>query len=100
MKNVRQRVKNTAKLVQDDILHNMSLTCIISKIIILAREYAETYMEEAMERDLQTCIDVGMEVCTPDLAEWKEATQSVRDTLGVKVWGEDGYATIKQIAEG
>ena len=63
-----------------------------------AREYANEYMTTAMERDLQTCLDAGMKVCEPDLAEWKEATQSVRDTLGVKVWGEDGYAAIKEIA--
>jgi len=63
-----------------------------------AREYANEYLETAMERDLQTCLDAGMKVCEPDLAEWKEATQGVRDTLGVKVWGEDGYAAIKEIA--
>ncbi len=63
-----------------------------------AREYASEYMETAMEADLQTCIDAGMEVCEPDLEEFKEATQSVRDELGVKTWGEDGYAAIKEIA--
>lgn len=63
-----------------------------------AREYANTYMEEAMQNDLQTCIDAGMTVCEPDLTEWEEATQSVRDTLGTQVWGEEGYAAIKQIA--
>ena len=59
---------------------------------------AEEYMESAMEKDLQTCIDAGMTVCEPDLAEFEAATQSVRDELGVKIWGEDGYATIKEIA--
>lgn len=65
-----------------------------------AREFANEYMEEAMQRDLQTCIDAGMTVCKPDLAEWKSATQEVRDNLGVKVWGEGDYAAVKQIAEG
>lgn len=64
-----------------------------------AREYATEYMDSAMEKDLQTCIDAGMTVCEPDLTEFKEATQSVRDELGVKTWGEDGYAIIKAIAE-
>ena len=63
-----------------------------------AREYASQYMEGAMEKDMQTCIDAGMIVCEPDLAEFEAATQSVRDTLGTKVWGEDGYAQIKEIA--
>ena len=65
-----------------------------------AREYANEYLTTAMERDLKTCLDAGMTVCEPDLTEWKEATQSVRDTLGVKVWGEDGYEAIKKIAAG
>ena len=65
-----------------------------------AREYANEYLTTAIERDLKTCTDAGMTVCEPDLTEWKEATQSVRDTLGVKVWGEDGYEAIKKIAAG
>lgn len=63
-----------------------------------AREYASEYMETAMEKDLQTCIDAGMTVCEPDLAEFEAATQSVRDELGVKTWGEEGYAAVKAIA--
>ena len=63
-----------------------------------AREYATEYMNTAMEKDLQTCVDAGMIVCEPDLAEFKAATQSVRDELGVKTWGEDGYAIVKEIA--
>lgn len=63
-----------------------------------AREYATEYMETAMEKDRQTCVDAGMIVCEPNLDEFVEATQSVRDTLGVKVWGEEGYAEIKKIA--
>ena len=63
-----------------------------------ARDYANDYMETAMEQDLQTCIDAGMTVCEPDLTEWKEATQSVRDDLGTKIWGADGYEEVKAIA--
>ena len=63
-----------------------------------ARDYANDYMETAMEKDLQTCIDAGMTVCEPDLTEWKEATQSVRDDLGTKIWGADGYEEVKAIA--
>ena len=65
-----------------------------------AREYASDYMETAMENDLQTCIDAGMTVCEPDLEEFAAATQSVRDELGTQVWGEDGYALVKEIAAG
>ena len=65
-----------------------------------AREYASDYMETAIENDLQTCIDAGMTVCEPDLEEFAAATQSVRDELGTQVWGEDGYALVKEIAAG
>lgn len=63
-----------------------------------AREYASEYMEGAMEKDLQTCVDAGMIVCEPDLSEFEAATQSVRDELGIKTWGEDGYAIVKSFA--
>ena len=71
---------------------------LITDACTAAREYATEYMESAMEKDLQTCIDAGMIVCEPDLAEFKAATQSVRDELGVKTWGEDGYAVVQEIA--
>ena len=62
---------------------------------------ADRFMEhynECREKDLQTSIDAGMTVCEPDLTEWKEATQSVRDDLGTKIWGADGYEEVKAIA--
>lgn len=70
---------------------------LITESCSAARDYASEYMEEAMAQDLQTCVDAGMTVCEPDLTEFAEATQSVRDTLGTKVWGEEGYAIIKEI---
>ena len=65
-----------------------------------AREYANGYMATAMQRDRQTCIDAGVTVIEPELDEFKAATQGVRDKLGVKVWGEDGYEYIKSVAAG
>lgn len=62
-----------------------------------AREFANKYMETAMKSDRQTCIAAGMIVCEPDLAEFKAATQDVRDKLGVRTWGKEGYDTIKSI---
>ncbi|KAB0577186.1 tripartite ATP-independent transporter DctP family solute receptor [Fusobacterium naviforme] len=64
-----------------------------------AREYATDYMEDAMKKDRQTCIDAGMEICEPDLEEFKAATQSVRDELGEQIWGKEGYEFVKSIAE-
>jgi tripartite ATP-independent transporter DctP family solute receptor len=64
-----------------------------------AREFANAYMQTAMQNDRQTCIKAGMIVCEPNLDEFRAATQEVRDKLGTKVWGADGYAAIKAIAE-
>ncbi|BAL01597.1 putative transporter [Oscillibacter valericigenes Sjm18-20] len=60
--------------------------------------YAEDYLETAMEKDMKTCTDAGMTVLEPDLTGFKEATQSVRDKLGVQTWGEDGYKQVLEIA--
>jgi len=62
-----------------------------------AREYAEKYMNEQMENYYKICRDAGMKVIQPNLAPFKKATQKVRDTLGVKAWGEDGYKEILKI---
>lgn len=62
-----------------------------------AREYAEKYMDEQMSEYYKTCTDAGMTIIEPDLAPFKEATQNVRDELGVKAWGEDGYKQILEI---
>jgi len=62
-----------------------------------AREYAEKYMNEQMSNYYKTCTDAGMTIIEPDLTPFKEATQGVRDELGVKAWGEDGYKQILEI---
>lgn len=62
-----------------------------------AREYAESYMNEQMTNYYKTCTDANMTIIEPDLAPFKEATQGVRDELGVKAWGEDGYKQILEI---
>ena len=93
-------VKPAFVIISNDFWNSLSdeYKTLISESCAAARDYASEYMEGAMEKDLQTCVDAGMIVCEPDLAEFAAATQSVRDTLGTKVWGEDGYAIIKEIA--
>lgn len=95
-------IKPAFVMINNDFFLGLSeeYQALVSDACKQAREYAEDYMVEAMDRDMQTCLDAGMEVCEPDLAEWKAATQGVRDDLGVKVWGEEGYAAVKAIAEG
>jgi tripartite ATP-independent transporter DctP family solute receptor len=72
---------------------------LITDACVQAREYANTYMQTAMQKDRQTCIDAGMIICEPNLDEFKAATQEVRDRLGTKIWGADGYAAVKAVAE-
>ena len=93
-------VKPAFVLINNDFFNGLSAEHqqLILDSCAQAREFASEYMETAMEQDLQTCVDAGMTVCKPDLAEFEAATQSVRDELGVKVWGEDGYATVKSFA--
>lgn len=92
-------VKPAFVIISNDFYNSLSdeYKTLITESCAAARDYASEYMEGAMEKDLQTCVDAGMIVCEPDLAEFAAATQSVRDTLGTKVWGEDGYAIIKEI---
>jgi len=94
-------VKPAFVMINNDFFNGLSedYQKLISESCTEAREFATEYMETAMEKDRQTCVDAGMIVCEPDIEEFKAATQSVRDELGVKTWGEDGYATIKAIAE-
>lgn len=93
-------IKPAFVLINDDFFNELSeeYQQLILDACAEAREYASEYMETAMEKDRQTCVDAGMIVCEPDLEEFKAATQNVRDELGVKTWGEDGYAAIKAIA--
>ena len=41
----------------------------------------------------------GLTITYPDTTEWREATQSVRDELGAKVWGEEVYRQIAAIGQ-
>ncbi|MCI8512849.1 MAG: TRAP transporter substrate-binding protein [Lachnospiraceae bacterium] len=93
-------VKPAFVMINDDFYNGLSeeYQKLISDSCREAREFAAEYMETAMEKDRQTCVDAGMTVCEPDLEEFVNATQSVRDELGVKIWGEDGYAAVKAIA--
>lgn len=93
-------IKPAFVIINDDFFNGLSPEhqALLTDACVQAREHAAQVMETNMENDLQTCIDAGMTVCEPNLAEFAAATQSVRDTLGVKAWGEDGYNIVKGIA--
>lgn len=51
--------------------------------------------EEQMMAELK---DKGVVFSEPDIAEFKEATQVVRDKLGIKTWGEETYQEILEMS--
>lgn len=72
---------------------------LISNACDQAREYAEEILAAEQENYFKICEDAGMEIIKPDLAPFKEVTQSVRDELGVATWGEESYKKIQEMAE-
>lgn len=71
------------------------------KIVVDAAEEGRLYARELMLKQMdeleEKMKESGMEVIRPDLEPFREATQSVRDDLGTKVWGEETYNRIKEI---
>ncbi|MEM8662717.1 MAG: TRAP transporter substrate-binding protein [Pseudomonadota bacterium] len=62
-----------------------------AKIMALLPEQQKKYLAD-MEA-------AGVTVTYPDTAEFIEATQSVRDTLGTEVWGEEDYKAIVEMGQ-
>lgn len=59
-----------------------------------SRKFAEKYAAQKMGSYYKACKDAGMTIIKPDLEPFKKVTQPVRDKLGVKAWGADGYKQI------
>jgi TRAP-type C4-dicarboxylate transport system substrate-binding protein len=71
---------------------------LVSEACEEARVYAEEVLANEIENYYKQCTDAGMTIIEPDLAPFVEVTQSVRDELGVKVWGEETYNKILELA--
>lgn len=93
-------VKPAFVMVNNDFLSGLDAEYqeLIASAVTESTAYAEEYLDGAMEEYYKTCTDAGMTILEPDLAEFKDATATVRDTLGVKVWGEENYAKIQEMA--
>lgn len=73
------------------------------KVLADAQVEAEMLTQKLMEQQqvefLQRIKDAGVVVTTPDLEPFIEATQKVRDNLGTKIWGEENYKKIVEMAQ-
>ncbi len=64
-----------------------------------SRVLVEDLLPEQQARFIAEMEAAGVTVTYPDQAEFVEATQSVRDSLGIGVWGEEAYARIVEIGQ-
>lgn len=73
------------------------------EILLKATDEAEAYADEKLSESEQTMRDeiekAGVTFIEPDLDAFIKATQSVRDTLGKEVWGEEVYQQIVEMGQ-
>ena len=73
------------------------------KVLVDAQAEAEILTQKLMTEQqvkfLQQIKDAGVTVTTPELSPFVEATQKVRDRLGIKIWGEENYKKIVEMAQ-
>ncbi|MBN8201434.1 TRAP transporter substrate-binding protein [Bacillus sp. NTK034] len=73
------------------------------KVLVDAAEESEAYTDEKLEESEQTMRDeiekAGVTFVEPDVDLFIESTQKVRDTLGVKTWGEEVYQQIVEMGQ-
>ncbi|PLW76093.1 TRAP transporter substrate-binding protein [Cohaesibacter celericrescens] len=70
-------------------------------VLIEANDASTAVVEKLLpiqqEKYIQVMKDAGVTISYPDKAPFMDATQSVRDELGVKAWGKEIYEQIKAI---
>src|SRR5699024_2583146 len=73
------------------------------KVILDATKEAESYankkLEESQEEMREELENLGVTFIEPDMDAFREATQKVRDNLGVKIWGENDYQEIIKLGQ-
>ncbi|MCF3942585.1 TRAP transporter substrate-binding protein [Oceanobacillus alkalisoli] len=72
---------------------------IVEKAADEGREYAQEQLELGEEEMIKIMEESGVTFLDPDIEAFKEATQSVRDSLGFKIWGEEDYRKIVEIGQ-
>lgn len=64
-----------------------------------SESYANKKLEESQKEMREELEAFGLTFIEPDLEAFREATQKVRDNLGIKIWGEDDYQEIVELGQ-
>ena len=73
------------------------------ELVLKAQRASEAVVESLLAKQQEDLLakmkQSGIQITYPDVAEFKKATQSVRDELGRKAWGDPLYEDIVKIGE-
>jgi len=73
------------------------------EILLAAADESQKFAEDELEASESSMVEeleaAGVTFVEPDLDSFIEATQSVRDSLGKKVWGEEVYQQIVEMGQ-
>ena len=72
---------------------------IVTKAHLEGEKYAQELLNQQQEEYLAKMKEAGVEAIRPDLQPFIDATESVRENLGTKVWGKELYEKIKAIGQ-
>jgi TRAP-type transport system periplasmic protein len=72
-------------------------------ILLEAAKESQAYAEEELAKSEKTMAEelegAGVTFIDPDVEKFREATQSVRDSLGKEMWGEEAYQQIVEMGQ-
>jgi TRAP-type transport system periplasmic protein len=72
-------------------------------ILLEAAKESQAHAEEELAKSEKTMVEelegAGVTFIDPDVEKFREATQSVRDSLGKEMWGEETYQQIVEMGQ-
>jgi TRAP-type transport system periplasmic protein len=72
-------------------------------ILLEAAKESQAHAEDELAKSEKTMVEelesAGVTFIDPDIDEFREATQSVRDSLGKEMWGEEVYQQIVEMGQ-
>jgi TRAP-type transport system periplasmic protein len=72
-------------------------------ILLEAAKESQAYAEEELAKSEKTMAEelegAGVTFIDPDVEKFRESTQSVRDSLGKEMWGEEAYQQIVEMGQ-
>jgi TRAP-type transport system periplasmic protein len=99
--NTNHMYKPAFVTINNDFLTNLPED--YQQILLDAAKESQAFAEEKLAESEQSMIkeleDAGVTFIDPDLDAFIEATQSVRETLGTEIWGEEVYQQIVEMGQ-